>query len=415
MIARRRKAAAAALGLFLAGSFEAPRWQFRAPVTVTPGAAISSARLTVDVLTRSAPDLRDLRLVRNGEETPFVVQRKTGSSVETEVPAELIDKEVQGGALRVTLDFGLRAKHSRIRIQTTRQNFRQRVKLESSPDNRQWAAVREDAWIFNFHQDGRDFTLTEIDYPASTRRYLRAWIYGWTEPDALTGVSAVSRRVEPAERSVVASVEPQLASDAQSRTSLYSIDLKIQGMPYDRLLLEAGESFFHRAVELETSSDSKQWRWLAGVTLYRLPDDARLAIGFPESRDRYLRLRVFNRDNRPIVIQRVTFESINRYIQFSPQLADSYYIYFGSTQARTPVYDLPVILARLPGSPAAAEVGKVEENPAFRPPPEPRKPWTDRYPALLYAVLGTAVLGMGYIAVRFLRKVLAAPVESPPE
>jgi len=38
-------------------------------------------------------------------------------------------------------------------------------------------------------------------------------------------------------------------------------------------------------------------------------------------------------------------------------------------------------------------------NAAYRP---PQKPWSDRYPALLYSVLAAAIVSMGYVAVRFL-------------
>jgi hypothetical protein len=33
------------------------------------------------------------------------------------------------------------------------------------------------------------------------------------------------------------------------------------------------------------------------------------------------------------------------------------------------------------------------------------KPWSERHPALLYGVLGVAVVGMGLVTVRFLLKV----------
>ena len=44
-------------------------------------------------------------------------------------------------------------------------------------------------------------------------------------------------------------------------------------------------------------------------------------------------------------------------------------------------------------------------NPGYRPPPPPVKPWSERYPQLLYGTLAVAILVMGYVTVRFLLKV----------
>jgi len=45
-----------------------------------------------------------------------------------------------------------------------------------------------------------------------------------------------------------------------------------------------------------------------------------------------------------------------------------------------------------------------ETNPGYRPPPPPVVPFSDRHPEVLYGVLGVAVLGLGFLTVRFLQK-----------
>jgi hypothetical protein len=411
MISPRREALAALASVLLSAAFEAPRWQYRAPILVPAGAAFSSVRLTPEILVHTAPNFEDVRLVRNGEETPFVLVTRTGSIKESEVPAMLIDKEVSGDKLRFTLDAGSLARHSRIRIATPKQNFRQQVKLETSEDTRRWVSVRDDAWIFDFHRDGKSAELTTIDYPASTRRYLRVSIFGWNDPGLVSGASVFSRLVEPAERTVIATVTPEKAGDSQTGKSLYTLDVKAQGMPHDGLVLETGDSFFHRAVEVETSEDAKNWHWRTSGTIYRLPGESSLQLRYPETRDRYIRVRVFDHDNRPIAVRSARVEALNQYIHFYSQTEGNYWVYFGNTDAQTPSYDLPLILARRSETPSPAAVGPVESNPEYQPPAPPRRPWTERYPALLYTILVLAVAGMGYAAFTLLRKVLASPPE----
>jgi hypothetical protein len=54
-------------------------------------------------------------------------------------------------------------------------------------------------------------------------------------------------------------------------------------------------------------------------------------------------------------------------------------------------------------------LGAVEPNPAYRPPAEPLKPWSERHPSILYTVLGAAVLGLGIATVRFAMRIRKPP------
>ena len=50
-------------------------------------------------------------------------------------------------------------------------------------------------------------------------------------------------------------------------------------------------------------------------------------------------------------------------------------------------------------------MGEWKINPDYRPPADAVKPWSERYPGVLYGVLGVAILAMGVVTVRFLLKV----------
>ena len=55
------------------------------------------------------------------------------------------------------------------------------------------------------------------------------------------------------------------------------------------------------------------------------------------------------------------------------------------------------------GGPAVPALGAVERNPAYRPPAAPVKPWTDRHPALLWAVLLGSIAAIGAAVWRLMR------------
>jgi hypothetical protein len=163
---------------------------------------------------------------------------------------------------------------------------------------------------------------------------------------------------------------------------------------------------FHRAVELESSDDAKTWRLVTQGTVFQVANEQSLALSYPERHNRYLRLRIFNGDNRPVPVVRVYVETLKRVMKFMPPSAGDVQLYYGSPDASPPVYDFAAILSRQAPLPETTPlVGEWKVNPDYRSPTEPVKPWSERHPALLYGVLGIAVVGMGLVTVRFMLKV----------
>ena len=76
-------------------------------------------------------------------------------------------------------------------------------------------------------------------------------------------------------------------------------------------------------------------------------------------------------------------------------------VYVGNPNARQPSYDFARVLPSN-GLPGDAELGVVEANPLFR---LPERPWTDRNPWLLNGALVVAVIAMGFITLRMMKRV----------
>jgi hypothetical protein len=329
------------------------------------------------------------------------------------VPAGVLNKSVvPDTGVQITLDLEKcedLKRHSRIAFSTAETNFRQKVRIETSDDNRFWLIAREDGYIFDFTQGDHKLSVLTVDYPVSTRRYVRATIFGWTNTDAMTSAWSSFRVERAAERYILDAITPERSEDPETRSSLLKLDLGQAGLPHSQVRLEAGHSDFHRAVELESSDDAKTWRVVTRGTIFQVPGEQSLAISYPERHDRYLRLRIFNGDNRPAPVLRVYVETLKRVFKFLPPSAGDVWLYYGNPEARPPVYDLAAILSRqAPAQETSPIVGEWMINPDYRTPPGQEKPWSERHPALLYGVLGLAVVGMGLVTVRFLLKVREA-------
>ncbi|MCL4401313.1 MAG: DUF3999 domain-containing protein [Acidobacteria bacterium] len=205
-----------------------------------------------------------------------------------------------------------------------------------------------------------------------------------------------------ADQWVVAELTPARSEDARTNTTTLLFDLGTQGLPHDRIRLETTAPYFYRAVEIDSSRDGSRWKQIASGFLYRLPRERSLTLSYPEQHNRYLRLRIANRNDRPVPFGKASFLALERQIEFLPQ-AGQYWIYYGNPEAPAPVYDLPVILQHQRNRvEVLLAAGAQEMNPAYQAPTAPPKPWTERNPALLHAILAAAILALGYITVRFL-------------
>ena len=189
-------------------------WEFRRPLTVDQPGVLHTVRITSAIQRKAKPDLSDLRVVRGAEEVPFVLEELSGSVRETPVDARIINKAgLPSRATQLTLDAGVGTEHSRVKLRMQGANFRHAMKVETSPDGKEWGVARQEAWLVDFDQDGRKFASLEADYPASTNRFVRVTVAGWERPEKILAASLV-HRVET--RPVLESVYEAVPSAASS-------------------------------------------------------------------------------------------------------------------------------------------------------------------------------------------------------
>lgn len=339
----------------------------------------------------SLAHLADIRLIHNGIETPYEIEVLRGVSEEREVPAAILNQAaVPGEGVRFTLESRPGVRHDRVRIGAERHDFKQRVRIETSDDARAWAIARDDGAIFDVSQTDRPASDLVVTYPVSTARFVRVTVFGWNEPKSVHAawLSFFDRKVDRRETAVRLD-NPTFAADPAAQSSVLIWNLGKPGQPHDAIRFEIEPGLFARGVEVGGHPG----------TIYRRDAEESLTVTFPERWERDLTVRILNRDDQPLKIRRLELQSLVRYLRFRGEPQGEYWLYYGLADARTPSYDL----AALGGTPNGfATLEPQQPNPEMK--NEPR-PLTDRYPALLYSVMTAAIIGIGYLAVRFLGKV----------
>lgn len=395
-----------ACALLLEADFAPSHWKYRRPLPIDPSAPVAALNADRALYIHSQPGLADLRVVSGQDEVPYVLEKMSGSNRREEVSSRVVDQGVTpSGDLELTVDAGSDHRHNGIRLSTGRINFQQRVGISTSDDGHQWTRVRDDGYIFDFSEDGRHISVLSVGYPVSTRRFVRVAIHGWNDPKAVTECWVSIEENEPPVRDAMASLNADPAQDPKTQSTLYTWDLGVPGIPHDELSLDVSTPAFERAAAAETSEDGKDWSALGLGVLSRFAREQSLKLDFRESHDRYLRLRIYNRDDRPLALKAATLSVIRSRVKFKPAGRGAYWIYYGNRDAHAPSYDLRDLLARdAPGPEVMITAGVEEPNPAYRETPPPAKPWSEQHPQVLYITLALAVVGMGTITIRFLRK-----------
>ena len=188
------------LGAFAAyAKFTLSQWQFYKTISLPSGVSqdtLVSAELDEEVLTKSAHNLADLRVIEGKEnEIPFVMRSLASEShVRSFSPLMLDLSSVPGENTSFVVDFGdLNEPHNSITILVSplEKNFRRNAKIEGAntlDDESVWRVLKDRESIYDYSLEFhvQDSTIT---YPDSAFRYLRVTIAdGGQSPLRITGV-----------------------------------------------------------------------------------------------------------------------------------------------------------------------------------------------------------------------------------
>lgn len=420
--------------LLLAGSAApadgaAPRaWKYEQAVPVPPGAAarLDDFVLSPAVFDGARLDLGDLRLLDgSGREVPYDLRVRRPDFRDEAVPAAEFNRAAgPGGSAELALDLGPNApEHNEVEVVLPGLDYRRQALLEGGADGKDWRTLAEKNLI-RFRVGDKEIDDRRIGYPPSRFRYLRVRV----DPDpavdkhgAKVEAVRVHRRVEVPGESVtrpgrLGPREPVRAADGPA--SAWFIDLGGENVPCDRIECAVGDPDFVRNYTVEAGGppDSEMpFRPVGSGVWRRRAGEARAPVvaEFGEVLAARLRLVVTDYSNPPLALRAVNYRAPAREVVFAPPAgpAGALRLYYGNPKAEPPRYDFARNLpARLEPPPTRLTPGPRRENPAYRPEP---KPLTERWPWLIYVVLGGVSLALALLIADLARAAIAVH-DAPP-
>ncbi|HET8647451.1 MAG TPA: DUF3999 family protein, partial [Vicinamibacteria bacterium] len=362
-----------------------------------------------DVYERARRDLGDLRVFDEaGDQVPYLLETAGEDPFpETRRPRLLNRTFLRGRSSSVTLDFGGPVLKSELTLELSGHNFRRRVTVEGrNRHDREWEALTDGGYVFALPAPHAARYET-VALPENNFQFLKVTVHaGPDDQDPIEIRQAWTRpqeRRRPREQEVPLSL--RVVEDARAHETQLLVDLGARHQPFRGLRLDVADGRFFRGVTVEARSDpahpadAPYWRPLAEATVYRYQEAGRaheqLRIDVC-GRERQLRLRIHNRDDRPLQLRAAALLVPIERLVFDAEPGRAYALTYGSEALDAPVYDV----ARTVRDPALwvaqASEGRLGP-PAHRPAAAALAPWTERHPRLVWAGLGVLVLLLGTI------------------
>ncbi|HXM18754.1 MAG TPA: DUF3999 family protein [Candidatus Tumulicola sp.] len=381
-------------------------WLYSAPIEVGVITLRRMVRVTVPMTAfrRSQAGLPDLRIIDDtGREIPYVIDIERGSQVGglREAPQSEYGF-VRGSYTQVVADTGEGRKEliDTLRIDSSNANYFSWVEIAASDDETSWRVIREQAPIFKFRRDALAGTQT-VSFPATRARWLRVRVL---EPDAAFPIDDILvgyRQVRPAELAPWPLAFKENPKEDTQQTWLEA-DAGAPRLPGAVVEIDAQQVEYHRPVRISVSDDAGTFTEIGeGVIASGASTQTARRIEFQEGGGRYWRITVFNHNDPPVTGLSATLLASPRHVSFRQEPGRTYRLLYGDNRATAPQYDVADLTTAAERSAApTVNLGAEQTNAAYVDP----APWTEQHPVILWIALAIAVLVMGGLAIRTLRR-----------
>jgi len=422
--ARARGALAGAAAVFClaaaAPDLERPRFERKIDVP-QPGRV--TVALDRDVYESARGDLGDLRIVDDQDRpVPYLLERVGEEAPTLQRPLMLNRGFVRGQSATATLDFGGPVLKRDLVLSLSGDSFRRRVVVEGKgAQDEAWVTLTDTAYVFAVPAASAGDPVARryetVALPENNHRFLKVTVMKGPDETEEVEIRDVRAGTAPGRRPREVPLVPRMVrtEDPERHETVLVLDLGARHQPFRSLSLEVDDPRFFRGVTVEARADPPappvpgqplpSWFALGECAIYRYEVGGRTLEGLRlelPGRQRTLRLRIHNRDDAPLAIRAVTAGVPVERLAFEAAVQGRYRLRYGAPALAAPAYDLPRTVGDTALWTANAAEGRLQP-PVPIPPAAVRVPWTERYPALLWAGLVATVLILGLVTRRALR------------
>ncbi len=371
------------------------------------------------IWSHARPDLTDIRLYDKDRVVPYALRMQGIAEMSEQHPVRILNKGVVPSFTQFLVDMSGFDVYDEITLELSQHDFDRLAIVEGAndPHAKQWAQLTT-APIFDFTKQKLGANLT-IKLPPSNFRYLRVSISrrgiehgNLVLPQHIHGAYASNTF-----RSVAVWDDTGGTVKRTERPHETVLEIEMpKAAPVDRIHFSVPEDRvnFRRLVTVEMSYDEKEpetddgWQTLADGDISRVKSaEGKIAedldISTHDTRAAHWRILVRNGDDPPLPVKPVP-QTLQRRMYFDPKGASVFKLYYGDAKVGAPVYEYDKLFREPEALTAvAATLGPEMQNVQAAARPDER-PWTERHKWVLWGAMIVAILGIGAIALRGLKK-----------
>ena len=350
------------------------------------------------------PDLSDLRLYSAGKEVPCSLRIESGGSETEQKEYRVLQPATVAGRTQFLLDMSEVAEYDRVELKLTTKNYvaHARVEGQDDPHGGSWAALGTTT-LYDLSDEKLGHNST-LQIPLSTYKYLRVTIDGSVKPsDVHSGTAGITRASKAVWQTI--SDGPHQAQLAKDTVVTFSVP---ENVPIERIVFEIDPAQGNFQREIELQGDKDQYLGSGEISRVHIQrngkkiDVEKTSLEIGTAGQQTLKAIIHNGDDQPLKITDANLQQYDRRIYFDSVLGAEYTLYYGDKKLGAPVYDYAKLFQKDAGASQAA-LGSEEMNAAYTGRPDDR-PWSERHPAVLWATIVAAVLVLGAIALKSIRK-----------
>lgn len=415
------------------------RWPVKIPAGAEPTGELRSIPLPPELYGVARWDLSDLRVFAsdsagaNPREIPYVLVSPGDTSQVVPRNAPMLNLSQKGDSTEFLLDLSGAVNPVNellVDVLDTEENYERPVKVYAANerDAAKWNLLTSSGYLMDVTRPGLHVRANKIEFPQSRFSFYLVSIANQGKPPlTITGARLFDReRVRAARKSFDAAIV-STERDEKTRQTRVVLDLTYPNLPTVALDVRIDyDGSFSRPATLEAADsleDPVQWRTVVSGSVYRIdrPDfnAAQTSFQYGEVRGRYLRLSITDGDDQPLHVKSASASGIEKLVVLEQRelVKDDRPIalYAGNADLAAAQYDLARTI-RLPNPPSAPslEIGPQEQNPLYKGPFAPGRPWSEENKPLIWTLTIVGVVIFGGLTVLLLRSAAKSQAAPPP-
>lgn len=373
---------------------------------IEPPASAGQHYFVVDetIWPHARPDLSDLRIYSAEKEVPYAFQIESGGSGTEQKEFRVLQPATVAGKTQFLLDMSGVAEYDRVELKLSTKNYvaHARVEGQDDPHGSAWAALGTTT-LYDLSDEKLGHNST-LQIPLSTYKYLRVTTDTSVKPsDVHSGTAGITRASKAVWRTIP--VNPAQSQKGKDTVVVFSVP---ENVPVERLVLEIDPAQPNFQRQIEFQGDQDQYLGPGEISrIHMLRNGQKIDVentspSIGAAGQRTLKAVIHNGDDQPLKITGATLQQYERRIYFDAAPGAAYTLYYGDDKLEPPVYDYAKLFQR-DAAASASVLGGEEMNAAYTGRPDER-PWSERHPAVLWVAILAAVLVLGTLALKSIRK-----------